>query len=328
MSFGLRPTPKGLPRARPAVTIRAMLLRRFPGQGRGPDGGKDFAGFHRQNVLVHAVSGDISYREHTAPLSIKSCARGREVYEVNGVPHAVSEDAYLVLNNEQPYASYIYSDEGVESFCLFFRDGMEREVLAACGRPAGELLDDPEGHGRLPAPFFQSLRRHDSLVSPLLARLRRGVAAGWPPQLWLDEQFGGVLEALLRAQGLALREAERLPLLRRSTRLEVYRRLCLARDYLESCYDGPGGLKELARVACLSQHHLLRLFKAAFGRTPHQYLTDVRLRHALRLVEEGGRPLTEVCQSVGFENPSSFARLFRRRFGVSPRARRRAARQP
>lgn len=305
-----------------------MLLRRFPGQGQAPDGGKDFACFHRQNVVVHAVTRDISFREHTAPLSIKSCARGREVYEVDGVPHAVGEDAYLVLNNEQPYASHIYSDEGVESFCLFFRDGMEREVLAACERTHRDLLDDPEGDGGRPTPFFQSLRRHDALVSPLLARLRRAVGAGWPPQLWLDEQFADVLEALLRAQGLALREAEALPLLRRATRLEVYRRLCRARDYIESCYDEPAGLTELARVACLSQHHFLRLFKAAFRLTPHQYLTDVRLRHALRLVEEGSRPLTEVCQSVGFENPSSFARLFKRRFGVSPLERRRAARRP
>jgi AraC family transcriptional regulator len=301
-----------------------MILRRFPGTGQGPAGEKDFSFFHRQNVVVYAHSRDISYEEHTAPLSLKSCLRGSEIYEVAAVPIAVGESAYLVLNNGQPYASYIYSDETVESFCLFFQDGLEKEVLAAFEQSHEDLLDNPEGHSRWSAPFFQSLRRHNQLVSPLLARLHGGIAAGRATQLWLDEQFGRLLEALLQAHGMALREAERLPLARRATRLEVYRRLCLARDYIESCYVEPGGLRELARVACLSPHHFLRLFKAAFRLTPHQYLTDVRLRHALRMVEEKELSVTDVCHSVGFEDAGSFTRLFKRRFGAPPLARRRA----
>lgn len=304
-----------------------MILRRFPGTGQGTAAGKDFSFFHRRNVVVYARSRDISYAEHTAPLSLKSCLSGSEIYEVSGVPIAVGEGAYLVLNNGQPYASHIYSDEAVESFCLFFRDGLEGEVLAAFERSHEDLLDNPEGHPRWPAPFFQSLRRRDQLVSPLLARLHGRIAAGRAEQLWLDEQFGRLLEALLRAQGLASREAEKLPLARPATRLEVYRRLCLARDYIESCYVEPGGLRELARVACLSPHHFLRLFKAAFRLTPHQYLTDVRLRHALRMVEEKSLSITDVCHSVGFEDASSFTRLFKRRFGATPGERRRARRK-
>jgi AraC family transcriptional regulator len=304
-----------------------MILRRFPGTGRGPAGEKDFSFFHRQNVVVYAQSREVSYGEHTAPLSIKSCLSGREIYEVAGVPTAVGDGAYLVLNNDQPYASYIYSNETVESFCLFFQDGLEREVLAAFERSHENLLDDPEGHARRPAPFFQSLRRHDPLVSPLLARLHGSIARGQATQAWLDEQFCGLLEALLRAHGLALEEVAKLPLARPATRVEVYRRLCLARDYIESCYDEPCGLKQLARVACLSQHHFLRLFKAAFRVTPHQYLTEVRLRHALRLVEEQRCSITDVCYSVGFENASSFTRLFKRRFGAPPLALRRASRE-
>ncbi|MGH9900768.1 MAG: helix-turn-helix domain-containing protein [Pyrinomonadaceae bacterium] len=117
-----------------------------------------------------------------------------------------------------------------------------------------------------------------------------------------------------------------MPFARRATRIEIYKRLCRARDYIESCYDEPVSLPLLAGVACLSRHHFLRLFREIFRMTPHQYLTEVRLQKARRLVEENDRPVAEVCVAVGFEDPSSFARLFRRRFGRTPRALRRPAR--
>jgi transcriptional regulator GlxA family with amidase domain len=44
----------------------------------------------------------------------------------------------------------------------------------------------------------------------------------------------------------------------------------------------------------------------------------VRLRHARKLIEEKGYAVARACHLVGFENQSSFSRLFRRRFGQSP----------
>jgi AraC-like DNA-binding protein len=302
-----------------------MILRRFPGKGHlSQDDGNDFSHFHRRNVIVCAKSCEIAYEKHTAPLSIKSCLRGTEIYEINGVPIAVTESTYLVLNKEQPYASYIYSNETVESFCVFFRDGLETEVRAAFDHAHEHLLGNPEGSAGWLTPFFQNLRHQDVLVSHKLRRLHRGINEGRVSQIWLDEECNNLMEALLRAHGHTLEEIEKLPLIRRATRLEIFRRLCLAKDYIESCYDEPISLGKLARVACLSQHHFLRLFKAAFSLTPHQYLTNVRLQKALKLVREKDSPITDVCHSVGFEDPSSFTRLFKRRFHLSPLEMRRA----
>jgi AraC family transcriptional regulator len=112
-------------------------------------------------------------------------------------------------------------------------------------------------------------------------------------------------------------------LARPATRVENYKRVCRAKDFMDSCYGEALTLKELARVACLSQHHFLRLFKQAFARTPHQYLTDLRLHKARLLLAGTGLSVTEVYTSVGFENASSFARLFKQRFGVTPSQQRR-----
>src|SRR5215207_2014796 len=126
-----------------------MILRRFPGSRASSrlssNKGRDLSFFGQQNVIVYATSRDITYAEHTAPLSIKTTLKGREIYEVSGVPIAVDETSYLVLNNDQPYASYIYSDEEVESFCVFFHDGLEREVAASFDHPHEVLLESPLG---------------------------------------------------------------------------------------------------------------------------------------------------------------------------------------
>src|SRR5678815_3234455 len=75
----------------------------------------------------------------------------------------------------------------------------------------------------------------------------------------------------------------------------------------------------------LSPFHFLRLFSAALGVTPHQYLVRARLRRAARLLADDERPITDVAYDVGFGDLSNFVRTFHRAAGVSPRRFRRAA---
>lgn len=300
-----------------------MILRRFPGSrtngSLSQDGRRDLYSWGQQNMVVYATSRDIAYSEHTAPLSIKTTLKGREVYEVSGMPMAVDEGSYLVLNNNQPYASHIYSDKEVESFCIFFRDGLEQEVAAPLNHSHEALLDYPLDNHISPPIFFQSLRQHHPVLSLQIKQLHTGITSGIASQLWLDEECNSIMEALLHIHRQVFSETERLPFVKQATRVEIYKRLCRAKDYIESCYDEPISLTLLAEVACLSRHHFLRLFKEAFKSTPHKYLTNVRLQHARKLIEEKGYRVAHACFLVGFENQSSFSRLFKHRFGRSPR---------
>jgi AraC-like DNA-binding protein len=98
-----------------------------------------------------------------------------------------------------------------------------------------------------------------------------------------------------------------------------YRRLLIARDLLCTRYDEPLRLAELAAAAGLSDFHFLRSYRAAFGETPHQHLTRVRLDHAKRSLARGAA-VTDVCFDVGYSSLGSFSALFARETGRSPRA--------
>ena len=114
------------------------------------------------------------------------------------------------------------------------------------------------------------------------------------------------------------RETERLEVVKESTRQELYRRLLKGRDHLHSSQNPPS-LNDAARAACLSPYHFHRGFKQAFGKTPHQYVTSVRLERALGMLKANSTVL-EACLATGFQSPSAFTRLFRSHFGQAPSA--------
>src|SRR5207249_4204052 len=96
-----------------------------------------------------------------------------------------------------------------------------------------------------------------------------------------------------------LQEAEAVPALRRPVRLELYRRLYHARDFMHAHLDQPLTLERISGAACLSRCHFLRIFRQLFGLTPHQYLTEKRLQKALTLLQDTNEPVTAIGLSVG-----------------------------
>jgi AraC-like DNA-binding protein len=269
----------------------------------------------RSNAILHAQS-----RQHVwsgvGALSIKTFRSGRAHYTTGGGYHAVDDDVYLVLNQGQSYTIAVDAAVPVESFCVFFADGFAEQVRLSLSGSDAQLLDAPD-QATAPVEFFDRTYPHDDLLSPALARLR--ALAGHPyEQSWLDEQFHSLMARLLQTHQRALHEARRLPTVRPATRLELYRRLHLARDYIDATYAGSLTLTDLARTAGLSPNHLLRTFRQLFHQTPYQYITTRRLERARRLLIETERPISEICLAVGFESLGSFSWLFRRKVGVAP----------
>jgi AraC family transcriptional regulator len=77
----------------------------------------------------------------------------------------------------------------------------------------------------------------------------------------------------------------------------------------------------------MSPFHFVRAFKASFGKSPYQYLTQLRMAHALTLLQTTAASLSEVAASVGYSGTTHFSAQFRRAWGSAPldaRAERRA----
>ncbi len=79
-------------------------------------------------------------------------------------------------------------------------------------------------------------------------------------------------------------------------------------------------LEHAALNVHLNPTYLSELFKDTTGRKFIDYLTDIRLDEARRLLHETDMKMYEVCQSVGYTSSKYFSTLFRKKFGVTPTA--------
>ncbi|WUJ71888.1 helix-turn-helix domain-containing protein [Kribbella soli] len=85
-------------------------------------------------------------------------------------------------------------------------------------------------------------------------------------------------------------------------------------QHLDAAYD----LERLASELHVSSRTLLRRFGEATGGTPLEYLQAARVRRAGRLLETTGRTVARIAGEVGYRDPASFSRLFRRLTGKAP----------
>ena len=78
-------------------------------------------------------------------------------------------------------------------------------------------------------------------------------------------------------------------------------------------------LTKLADEVGLSQNYLGLIFKRKLNTGFNEYLRQLRLNHALRLLKQGGFSLDEISQKCGFNSKSYFIAVFRKQYGITPK---------
>ena len=89
-------------------------------------------------------------------------------------------------------------------------------------------------------------------------------------------------------------------------------------NYMKENYNQIFSLDELARTVNYSPFHLIRIFKAETGKTPFEYLLEIKINRAKQLIKNTKLSITEICFSCGFNNHSHFSTVFKRKTGYSP----------
>ena len=100
-------------------------------------------------------------------------------------------------------------------------------------------------------------------------------------------------------------------------KIDLYRRIVQAKMFIDGHYAEQVDADEIAGEACYSKFHFIRTFRGIYGKTPHQYLSSVRIERAKELLGNGSS-VTDVCFAVGFESLGSFTALFKRRTELAP----------
>ena len=104
---------------------------------------------------------------------------------------------------------------------------------------------------------------------------------------------------------------------RELTQYKLAEQLAWLKNYLDENFLNNPKLDDLARLACMSKFNLIRLFKASFGLSPHQYLLKKRLAHAEILLDKA-ESIQELAWFLGFADGASFSKAFKQSFGYPP----------
>lgn len=241
-----------------------------------------------------------TYAPHTHDTYVfGSVGTGCEVWHARGRRHYAGPGD-LLFNLPLDVHDGMPAEGGYSYRMTYPSEALFADLAAGiAGRPQGTpffrapVVHDPEG-----AALFEAAHR-------LLERGGDGLAA----EELLTAAYARALQLHARIPALALGR-ESGPVGR------VLRRI-------EEGYAEDLRLDDLAAIAGLSTHHLIRAFRREVGLTPHAHLIGVRVRRARDLLRAGEAPAA-VAGAVGFADQAHLSRAFKARIGVPPGAYRRA----
>ncbi len=95
-------------------------------------------------------------------------------------------------------------------------------------------------------------------------------------------------------------------------------RLSRVIEYMSVHFAEPLTLHDLAAVANISKFHFARAFKNRIGRTPHRFLTDIRLDTARRMLVTTDQSIASIGLACGYRDASHLSTAFATRYGVAP----------
>ncbi len=104
-----------------------------------------------------------------------------------------------------------------------------------------------------------------------------------------------------------------------STRNQESRRVTKVKQYINDHYSEQLRLDDLASMVGMSPSAFSRFFKMRTGKSLSDYLLDIRLGYAARMLVDSTKNISEICYESGFNNLSNFNRIFKSKRNITPR---------
>jgi len=261
--------------------------------------------------------------DHISRLSIRYILNGEQYYRIGSHDQVITPSTFAVINQGQHYkTAFNGGDVEQEMILVAFKPLFAEALLHSLIAPEDNLLDDPYRPLNQPLAFFEKNYEIDPVIQECFLKLRKLMdeELGWKKETDLDAIYTTMITRLMMVHKNLALEMNKLKSTKKSTRTELYRRLCIAKDYMDAHPYKRISIDEVASVAFLSPHHFKRTFKELFGITPHRYHISKRLEHSRKLLINDEVKVEDVCRNSGFESSSSFIRLFREHYGCTPKA--------
>jgi AraC-like DNA-binding protein len=272
--------------------------------------GRQLPAFSDHMLFTAPMTGPGPFEKRSAGLSefiarpgIFTVLTGSAKFTLNNKKETLDKGQFLLIN-QGSRVSIALSQPDVQPLFLFFHTEM---LQAALDRKETDLVWLERVH-----PLKGILRERLEWI------IRLGNSCASFSALKADSLIRSLMEELVNEAVATNILSMLLPVVKRTTRIDLIQRLSRTREWILANYAAPVTLRDMAAVASLNSQHFLCLFRDCYGITPHRFLTRTRLEAARQLLLSSGETVSAICRQTGFESLSSFSGLFRSRFGKPP----------
>ena len=257
-----------------------------------------------QHDFLSIELADVMYKQHVFVINVghpincefKKKGRFRRVLK--------ERDAISFFPSRQPFFLRLKLDRDV--FGAFIRLGLDPIFVSRIAEGLGLDSDRIE--------LVEQRRETDLALRHIALAWRDGVQTGDAG----DRMYAEALSTALAVRLLREYGAGRPKLKRRYGGLQR-KKLVRAVEYIQDQLDTDLTVSGIAQAVCISPYHFMRLFKESTGQSPHQYVTEARVRKAKELLATGKLTISEAAYRVGFVDQSHLTRHFKRVFGMPPK---------
>tara|TARA_R110002096_G_scaffold97694_3_gene217649 strand:- start:13227 stop:14129 length:903 start_codon:yes stop_codon:yes gene_type:complete len=268
----------------------------------------------RESLLyVEELHQEYRLENTQSSLSLFVLLKGKGQFSINNKKYPLGGTDYLVLNSGSVVSMHL--DAKSIPLLLVF----SAQLLAEFPNIPHLFYKNSTNF-----PDFQLLERlhlgpSGNMISSLSELFELSTSCASFHALKADLLVRSIYLSLIAQLVEAEKTVQSLPVIKRSSQIEIFKSIDFAREWLQSNYSNPIRIEELSRIISMSTEHFIRLFKTAFGVSPNQYLIELRLQKAHALfAQPNPLSVSEVCNAVGYSSETSFSLLFKRRFGKSP----------
>jgi AraC-like DNA-binding protein len=250
--------------------------------------------------------------EEVKSLSLCVVAQGRKCVTIDGAEYRYDPFNFLVLNSHTHFQAEIL-EAGVGkpflSFVLQVDPAVVRRVSADMLERRTTTFSRPDEL----EPAQASVSALDCDLMGAVVRFLRAVSTGSDRRvlapMYLQEMVYRVLQS---------RQYRRLLDIAANQRTE--NPVAAAISYVQENLSQPLTVADMAEQVSLSPSAFTRLFREVTGKSPYQFVKEMRLELARDLLLDGTQTVTQVSRAAGYSSASHFINEFRGRFGLSPRA--------
>jgi AraC-like DNA-binding protein len=222
---------------------------------------------------------------------------GKGVLEVNNRVFHIKKDDIFVIPKGQKVHYLADREDPWEYMWLTFDGDMAEAYLGHIGLSA----DCPVVHSAFPVRVYE----------PMIEKILDTNELTFANEIKRVGYLYEIISALIDAQSATKREQEIY-----DYSGDTY--IAYALQYIRINYSHVT-VNELAKYIGISRSYLTSVFRKQLNVSPQEYIVDFRLKRSAGLLRTSNMSVQEIAEAVGYDNPLTFSKMFKRSYGISPR---------